>query len=86
MLPAVLTRMPPPIRSAGPQGVLDGEEVANSKTIVLITDGKPTDREQALAAADAAKVRLRRRPGGPCLAACWPSGGRHPALLLDGMR
>lgn len=39
------------------QGVLDGEEVANSKTIVLITDGKPTDREQALAAADAAKAQ-----------------------------
>ncbi len=39
------------------QGVLNDAEAGNSKTIVLITDGKPTDREQALAAADAVKVR-----------------------------
>ncbi|KAL4445441.1 hypothetical protein ABPG77_011266 [Micractinium sp. CCAP 211/92] len=38
------------------QGVLNDAEAGNSKTIVLITDGKPTDREQALAAADAVKA------------------------------
>lgn len=67
------------------QGVLDGEEVANSKTIVLITDGKPTDREQALAAADAAKVRTSWPHRGSsllrsCCLARVPASAQLPSL------